>query len=81
MSIFYLQSTAEAVWCPTGKIGAAKRARYRKYGRAALAFGMVRYLSVPHLAMNQQVRLFQESMALWQALCIIPRVERDQPLE
>jgi hypothetical protein len=40
MPIFYLPPTAEAVWCPTGKIGAAKRAHYRKYGSATLAFGM-----------------------------------------
>jgi hypothetical protein len=63
------------------KIGAAKRAHYRKYGSDILAFGMKRYLSVPHLAISQQVPFFQEPMALWHPFCIVPRVERDQPLE
>jgi hypothetical protein len=79
--IFYLHANAEGVTCPTAKIGAAKRAHYRKYGSDILAFGMMRYLSVPHLAISQQVPFFQEPMALWHAFCIVPRVERDQPLE
>jgi len=36
---------------------------------------------LPHRPTNQQVRLFQEPMALWQALCTIPFVGHLQSLE
>jgi hypothetical protein len=38
---FSIVTQAECVWCPTCKIDAAKRARYRKCGTDALAFGMM----------------------------------------
>jgi hypothetical protein len=62
-------------------MGAAKRARYRKYGSATLAFGISALSLLASSRDKSTSSALQTPMVLWQALCINPRVERDQPLE